>query len=84
MKICLKCKYLSDNDLLQRCPKCNGDLTLVENYNKQLRSEDPSDSMYLSKQDRMYEDIHTIKNILVAFITFFIISIVLTLIMFLG
>lgn len=84
MKICLNCKYLSDNDLLQSCPKCNGDLALIENYDKQLRSEEPSDSMYLSKQDRMYEDIHTIKNILVAFITFFIISIVLTLIMFLG
>lgn len=77
MKICLKCKYLCENDLLQSCPKCNGNLTMIEDHDNRLPSEEASSNMYISKQDRMYEDIHTIKNIMVAFLTFFIISIVL-------
>lgn len=84
MRICTKCKYICDNDMLQSCPKCKGELTIMEVHTNHLPGEDPSSSMYLSKQDRMYEDIHTIKNIMVAFITIFIIAVIFTAIAILG
>ena len=84
MKICSKCKYLCDNDTLHKCPKCNSELTLMENYSNHLEAQGQLGDVYLSKEDRMYEDIHTIKNIMVAFTAFIVIAFVLAAIMVLS
>ena len=69
MKICLKCKQPCDNDSLTKCPDCGGELIPYskEKYNYYLNNQKQSNDKYVSKEDRMYKDIHTIKNILVLF-----------------
>ena len=69
MKICLKCKQLCNDDTLTNCPKCQGELIQYsqEKYEYYLNNQKQGYSKYTSKEDRMYQDIHTIKNILVLF-----------------
>ncbi len=69
MKICLKCKQPCNDDTLTICPKCKGELIQynTEKYKYYLNNQIREGSKYTSKEDRMYNDIHTIKNILVLF-----------------
>lgn len=83
MKICLKCKQPCDNDDLLKCPKCNGELIPYskEKYKYYINNQKTNDNQHMSKEDRMYQDIHTIKNILVLFVILLVITFVMNLIM---
>lgn len=83
MKICLKCKQPCDNDDLLKCPKCNGELIAYskEKYQYYLNNQRTNNTQNMSKEDRMYQDIHTIKNILVLFVILLVITFVMNLIM---
>jgi len=86
MKICLKCKQPCDNDNLTRCPNCNGELIPYnkEKYNYYLNNQKQSNNKYETNEDRMYKDIHTIKNILVLFAVLAIITFVTNFFIMLG
>ncbi|MDE7020982.1 MAG: hypothetical protein K2P23_08800, partial [Lachnospiraceae bacterium] len=69
MKICLKCKRPCSNDTLAKCPECNGELIQYseEKYKYFLNNQKQSKSKYISREERMCQDIHTIKNISLLF-----------------
>lgn len=81
MKMCLKCRQPCDNDGLVKCPKCNGELIPYsqEKYQYYLNNIKTNSNKYISKEDRMYEDIHTIKNILVGMVILVVIEFVINL-----
>ena len=86
MKICLKCKQPCDQDELLKCPKCNGELIPYskDKYQYYLNNQKTNNNKYISKEDRMYQDIHTIKNILVFFAVLIIIIFIINFIVLLG
>ncbi len=86
MKICLKCKQLSNDDTLKKCPKCTGELIQYseEKYKYYLNNQKQENSKYVSKEDRMYKEIHTIKNILVLFAVLEIITFVVNFFIMMG
>ena len=90
MKLCIKCKQTFDDDTLNNCPKCKHNLMPYskEKYDYYLKYKDNVSSSssltmkqyknkYLNKEERMYDDIHTIKNILVFFLIINIIAFVI-------
>ena len=86
MKICLKCKQPCNDDNLEKCPKCKGELIPYsqEKYNYYMQSQKQQNNRYTSKEDRMYQDIHTIKNILMFFVVLVAVTLVINLIMAIG
>ena len=86
MKICLKCKQTCDNDELLKCPKCNGELIPYnqEKYSYYLNNQKQQNSKHLSKEDRMYQDIHTIKNILIAILVIVVVVIIINIMAVFG
>ena len=86
MKICLKCKQLCNDDTLTKCPKCKGELIQYneEKYKYYLNNQKQENNKYISKEDRMYQDIHTIKNILVLFAVLAIITFVVNFFIMMG
>ncbi len=64
MKICLKCKRPCSNDTLAKCSECNGELIQYseEKYKYFLNNQKQSKSKYISREERMCQDIHTIKK----------------------
>lgn len=86
MKICLKCKQLCNNDTLTKCPKCKGELIQYseEKYKYYLNNQKQENNKYTSKEDRMYKDIHTIKNTLVLFAVLAIITFVVNFFIMMG
>lgn len=86
MKICLKCKQLCNDDTLAKCPKCKGELIQYneEKYKYYLNNQKQENTKYFSKEDRMYKDIHTIKNILVLFAVLAIITFVVNFFIMMG
>ena len=79
MKICLKCKQICDDDTLIKCPQCKGELIPYneEKYKYYLNNQKQRNNTYISKEDRMYQDIHTIKNILVILAVLAVITFIL-------
>lgn len=86
MKICLKCKQLCNDDTLIKCPKCKGELIQYseEKYKYYLNIQKQENNKFISKEDRMYKDIHTIKNILVLFAVLAIITFVVNFFIMMG
>ena len=82
MKICLKCKQPCENNDLLKCPKCNGELIPYskEKYKYYINNQKTNSNQHMSKEDRMYQDIHTIKNILVFFVAIIVIFFIMNLI----
>lgn len=86
MKICLKCKQPCDDDELLKCPKCNGKLIPYnqEKYSYYLNNQKQQNRKHLSKEDRMYHDIHTIKNILIAVVVVVVVVIAINILAVFG
>ena len=86
MKICLKCKQPCYDDTLTKCPNCKGELIKYseEKYKYYLNNQKQLNSKYISKEDRMYQDIHTIKNILVLFAVLAIITFIANFFIMMG
>ena len=82
----LKCKQLCSDDTSTKCPKCKGELIQYneEKYKYYLNNQKQENSKYISKEDRMYQDIHTIKNILVLFAVLAVITFVINFFIMMG
>ena len=84
MKLCLKCRNTFNDDSLSMCPKCKKELIPYsqEKYEYYLKMQNSSTNK--TKEERMYDDIHTIKNILVCFFGLTVASVILMILMFAG
>lgn len=86
MKICLKCKQPCNDDTLTKCPNCKGDLIQYseEKYKYYINNQNQENNIHISKEDRIYQDIHTIKNIMVLFMVLVIINFVVNFFIMMG
>ena len=86
MQIYLICKQICNDDILAKCPKCKGELIPYneEKYKYYLSNQKQLNNKGISKEERMYQDIHTIKNILVLFAVLAIITFVVNLFIMMG
>ena len=84
LKICLKCKNICEDNSLEKCPKCKGELIPYSKEKYEYYIKNQKQTSYKSKEDRLYDDVHTIKNILIILCSIFVLNMIIAFISAIG